>query len=240
MLALAIVEHLLLVLPLSIHRAVALGPARSAQRARRSRPSPRRQPGKAMTTSFAPVDSPARPLRPRSAGHRRRQRRRSRPQAAPARHRHRQRLRRPGRGGAPELPRASACTVLEKLDAPGGRAYVWRQDGFTFDAGPTIITAPFMLEELWALAGKQLRRRRRRCVPLDPFYRIRFDDGTLLRLQRRRRRDARRGARASARPTWPATSASSPRPSTATAGLRGARRHRLRHASATCCAPART
>jgi phytoene desaturase len=33
---------------------------------------------------------------------------------------------------------------------------VWRQDGFTFDAGPTIITAPFMLEELWALCGKRL------------------------------------------------------------------------------------
>ena len=67
--------------------------------------------------------------------------------------------------------------VLEKLDAPGGRAYVWRQDGFTFDAGPTIITAPFLLEELWALAGKKfsddvdLRL-------MEPFYRIRFDDGT--------------------------------------------------------------
>jgi phytoene desaturase len=67
--------------------------------------------------------------------------------------------------------------VFEKLDAPGGRAYVWHQDGFTFDAGPTIITAPFMLEELWALCGRKmaddidLR-------PLDPFYRIRFDDGT--------------------------------------------------------------
>ena len=32
--------------------------------------------------------------------------------------------------------------VLEKLDAPGGRAYVWKQDGFTFDAGPTIIRIP--------------------------------------------------------------------------------------------------
>ena len=67
--------------------------------------------------------------------------------------------------------------VLEKLDAPGGRAYVWRQDGFTFDAGPTIVTAPFMLEELWALAGRRLAddidpR------PMDPFYRIRFDDGS--------------------------------------------------------------
>ena len=68
-------------------------------------------------------------------------------------------------------------TVLEKLDAPGGRAYVHRQDGFTFDAGPTIVTAPFMLEELWTLAGRRmaddidLR-------PLDLFYRIRFDDGS--------------------------------------------------------------
>src|SRR5512138_587634 len=67
-------------------------------------------------------------------------------------------------------------TVFEKLDAPGGRAYVHRQDGFTFDAGPTIITAPFLFEELWTLCGRrmaddvQLR-------PLEPFYRIRFDDG---------------------------------------------------------------
>jgi phytoene desaturase len=68
-------------------------------------------------------------------------------------------------------------TVLEKLDAPGGRAYVWRQDGFTFDAGPTIITAPFMLEELWTLAGRKLSDD----VDLrlmDPFYRIRFADGS--------------------------------------------------------------
>ena len=67
--------------------------------------------------------------------------------------------------------------VLEKLDAPGGRAYVWRQDGFTFDAGPTIITAPFLLDELWALAGKKFSDE----VDLrlmEPFYRIRFDDGT--------------------------------------------------------------
>ena len=52
--------------------------------------------------------------------------------------------------------RGYAVTVLEKLDAPGGRAYVYRQDGFTFDAGPTIITAPFMLEELWAMCGRRL------------------------------------------------------------------------------------
>ncbi len=47
--------------------------------------------------------------------------------------------------------RGYRVSVLEKLDAPGGRAYVFRQDGFTFDSGPTIITAPWLLEELWAL-----------------------------------------------------------------------------------------
>jgi phytoene desaturase len=73
--------------------------------------------------------------------------------------------------------RGYRVTVLERLDAPGGRAYVHRRDGYTFDAGPTIVTAPFLLEELWALAGRRmgddidLRA-------LDPFYRIRFHDGT--------------------------------------------------------------
>ena len=73
--------------------------------------------------------------------------------------------------------RGYAVQVLEKLDAPGGRSYVHYQDGFTFDAGPTIITAPFLLEELWTLCGRtfsddvDLR-------PMAPFYRIRFHDGT--------------------------------------------------------------
>lgn len=67
--------------------------------------------------------------------------------------------------------------VLEKLDRPGGRAGAWRQDGFTFDAGPTIVTAPFMLEELWALCGRRLADDVT-LVPTNPFYRIRFDDGT--------------------------------------------------------------
>ena len=68
-------------------------------------------------------------------------------------------------------------SVLEKLDAPGGRAYVHRQDGFTFDAGPTVITAPFLLEELWALAGKRLADDVD-LRPVAPFYRVVFDDGT--------------------------------------------------------------
>ena len=68
-------------------------------------------------------------------------------------------------------------SVLERLEDIGGRAFVHRQDGFTFDAGPTIITAPFLLEELWALCGRRfsddvdLR-------PMAPFYRIRFHDGS--------------------------------------------------------------
>ena len=72
--------------------------------------------------------------------------------------------------------RGYRVTVFEKLDAPGGRAYVHRQDGFTFDAGPTVITAPFLLEELWTLCGRRmaddidLR-------PVAPYYRIRFDSG---------------------------------------------------------------
>ena len=60
--------------------------------------------------------------------------------------------------------RGFRVTVLEKLDAPGGRAYVYRQDGYTFDAGPTIITAPFMLEELWALCGRKMSRSEERRV----------------------------------------------------------------------------
>jgi phytoene desaturase len=75
--------------------------------------------------------------------------------------------------------RGYRVTVLEKLDAPGGRAYVYRQDGYTFDAGPTVITAPFLLEELWALAGRRLSDDVE-LRPVLPFYRIRFDDGTLF------------------------------------------------------------
>lgn len=73
--------------------------------------------------------------------------------------------------------RGYRVTVLERLDQAGGRAAVFRQNGFTFDAGPTIVTAPFLFEELWQLCGRRL------CDDIDmralePFYRIRFDDGT--------------------------------------------------------------
>jgi phytoene desaturase len=72
--------------------------------------------------------------------------------------------------------RGYRVTVLEKLDAPGGRAYVYRQDGFTFDAGPTIVTAPFLFEDLWRLCGRTLADDVE-LRPVSPFYRVRFDDG---------------------------------------------------------------
>jgi phytoene desaturase len=75
--------------------------------------------------------------------------------------------------------RGYRVTVLEKLDAAGGRAYVHRQDGFTFDAGPTIVTAPFLFEELWALCGRRLADDVD-LRPVSPFYRIRFDDGAVF------------------------------------------------------------
>ena len=75
--------------------------------------------------------------------------------------------------------RGYRVTVIEKLDAPGGRAYVYRQDGFTFDAGPTIVTAPFLLDELWRLCGRRLADDVT-LQPVSPFYRIRFDDGEVF------------------------------------------------------------
>ena len=70
-------------------------------------------------------------------------------------------------------------TIVEKRDRAGGRAAVFEQDGFVFDAGPTIITAPYLLEELFTLAGRCFADYVR-VFPLDPFYRIRFDDGTIF------------------------------------------------------------
>lgn len=75
--------------------------------------------------------------------------------------------------------RGYRVTVLEKLDAPGGRAYVHQQDGFTFDAGPTVITAPFLFEELWTLCGRRMTDDIE-MKAVTPFYRIRFHDGALF------------------------------------------------------------
>jgi len=96
-------------------------------------------------------------------------------------------------------------TLVEKLDAPGGRAYVRHQEGFTFDMGPTVITVPHFIEELFALerdcadltspdfpaaivdeskritsgvSGGAHTSRYVKIVPILPFYRIYFDDGS--------------------------------------------------------------
>lgn len=63
--------------------------------------------------------------------------------------------------------------VFEKRDKPGGRGYVYEMDGFKFDGGPTVITAPFMFDEIFDLAGRR-REDYVQFVPCDPFYRI-FD-----------------------------------------------------------------
>jgi phytoene desaturase len=94
-------------------------------------------------------------------------------------------------------------TILEKLSGPGGRAAVRVQDGFTFDMGPTVLTAPHFIEELFALErgkaalgrpdfpadvlrgdhgemGGQATSRYVKLVPIVPFYRIYFDDSSFF------------------------------------------------------------
>jgi phytoene desaturase len=98
-------------------------------------------------------------------------------------------------------------TILEKLDAPGGRAYVRTIDGFSFDMGPTVLTVPHFIEELFSLqlghphlsdpdfpshilgedkriksgvSGGVNTSKYVTIQPILPFYRIYFDDGTFF------------------------------------------------------------
>ncbi len=68
-------------------------------------------------------------------------------------------------------------TLIERQAAAGGRAQVFERDGYRHDAGPTVITAPSLFEELFELMGVRMADRVR-LVPLDPWYRFRFPDGT--------------------------------------------------------------
>ncbi len=86
-----------------------------------------------------------------------------------------------GFGGLAAAIRLSAkgyeVTVLEKRDRPGGRAYCLKKDGYVFDMGPTVVTAPQLFEELWEISGKRMSD----YVDLrsvEPFYAVRFHDGT--------------------------------------------------------------
>ena len=67
-------------------------------------------------------------------------------------------------------------TLLEKRDKPGGRAYVYEDQGFVFDAGPTVITDPSAIEELFTLAGKKMADYIE-MLPVAPFYRLCWEDG---------------------------------------------------------------
>ncbi len=67
-------------------------------------------------------------------------------------------------------------TLVEARERVGGRAYQLKQGGFTFDMGPSLITAPDLLRDLWASAGRQLEEDVT-LTPLHPFYRIYFHDG---------------------------------------------------------------
>ena len=85
-----------------------------------------------------------------------------------------------GFGGLAAALRARALghdvSVVERLEQLGGRARVFRRDGYSFDAGPTVLTAPHLFEELFALFGERMADHVR-LLPVDPWYRITFPDG---------------------------------------------------------------
>jgi phytoene desaturase len=87
-----------------------------------------------------------------------------------------------GLAAAVHLARAGfAVAVLERRDAPGGKVRCWRQAGFSFDMGPTILTMPSVLDELFAAAGRD-RRAYIELVRLDPAYRAHFPDGSTFEM----------------------------------------------------------
>ncbi|PZQ54585.1 MAG: phytoene desaturase [Novosphingobium pentaromativorans] len=67
-------------------------------------------------------------------------------------------------------------TLVEARDKVGGRAYAWERDGFTFDAGPTVITDPDALRELWTLSSQDIADDVD-LMPVMPFYRLNWTDG---------------------------------------------------------------
>lgn len=69
-----------------------------------------------------------------------------------------------------------ATTIFEKRDKPGGRAYVYEDAGFTFDGGPTVITDPDCLQQLWTLSGRKMEDYVT-LLPVAPFYQLCWEDG---------------------------------------------------------------
>jgi phytoene desaturase len=72
-----------------------------------------------------------------------------------------------------------ATTVFEARDKPGGRAYVYEDKGYVFDGGPTVITDPSSLEELFAISGRKLSDYVE-LMPVSPFYRLCWEDGDVF------------------------------------------------------------
>ena len=70
-------------------------------------------------------------------------------------------------------------TVIERLEQLGGRAQTFNRDGFTFDAGPTVITAPFLFDELFELFDRNIENYVE-ILPVSPWYRYEFNDGSHL------------------------------------------------------------
>ena len=68
-------------------------------------------------------------------------------------------------------------SLIDRCAGLGGRAQVFERDGFKHDAGPTVITAPFLFEELFALFGERFEDHVK-LVPLTPWYRFHFSDNT--------------------------------------------------------------
>ncbi|MCX7834270.1 MAG: phytoene desaturase family protein [Ignavibacteria bacterium] len=77
------------------------------------------------------------------------------------------------------LSKGHKVTIFEKLKKPGGRAFWFEKDGFTFDAGPTVITAPWLFEELFSLFDKKSKDYFQ-LIKLEPFYKIFFNDRNIF------------------------------------------------------------
>lgn len=70
-------------------------------------------------------------------------------------------------------------TLIDNRDKPGGRAYVYEEKGFKFDGGPTVITDPDCLRELFEISGRDMDDYVT-LLPVDPFYRLQWEDGDTL------------------------------------------------------------
>jgi phytoene desaturase len=88
-----------------------------------------------------------------------------------------------GFGGLAEAIRLKSrgyrVTIYEKRPQLGGRAYQMKKQGYVFDMGPSLVTAPFIIKRVFEAAGRQMRDYLE-LLPLDPFYRIYYHDGSFL------------------------------------------------------------